>query len=160
MTTGVAPRPRERRVTAGDVHAVLEERARATRRCGLPEEAGVVSGDEAGRDGCWRHRFLVAQGLKNGVVDASSLEVNRLQGLLASPGVRVARPGEVPAQLGQRRQWEGSPLPPARRARLEREWPKVAVRTEPLEALEVERRQRRRPRAEPVGAWAGLTPTP
>ncbi len=79
LTTGVAPRPRDRSVTAGDVHAVLEEMARAKGRFGLPEEAGGVSGDEAGRDGFWRHRCLVAHGLKHGVVDASSLEVNRRQ---------------------------------------------------------------------------------
>ena len=34
LTTGVAPRPRERRVTAGDVRAVREEATRAKRRCG------------------------------------------------------------------------------------------------------------------------------
>src|SRR6266511_540366 len=159
LTTGVAPRPRDRSVTAGDVHAVLEEMARAKGRFGLPEEAGGVSGDEAGRDGFWRHRCLVAHGLKHGVVDASSLEVNRRQGLLASPGLRVALQGDGPAQLGQRRPWDGSPLPPALRARLAREWQKVAFRTEQIEALEAARRQRRRTSVEPVVEQVRPLPT-
>jgi transposase len=79
LTTGVAQRPRERNVTAGDVHAVLEEMARAKQRVALPADAGVVSGYEAGRDGFWLHRFLAAQGIENHVVDSSSIEVNRRQ---------------------------------------------------------------------------------
>ncbi|HEX9868566.1 MAG TPA: hypothetical protein VGC99_08215 [Candidatus Tectomicrobia bacterium] len=43
FTTGVAQRPRERNVTAGDGHAVLEEMARAKQRFALPADAGVVS---------------------------------------------------------------------------------------------------------------------
>jgi transposase len=34
---------------------------------------------EAGRDGFWLHRYLTAQGIKNSVVDAASIEVNRRQ---------------------------------------------------------------------------------
>jgi len=37
----------------------------------------VVSLYEAGRDGFWLHRFLVAHGIDNLVIDSSSLEVNR-----------------------------------------------------------------------------------
>ena len=55
--TGAAPRPRERHGPAGDGHPVLEERRRAKSRVGWPAEARVVSGDEAGRAGVWRHRF-------------------------------------------------------------------------------------------------------
>ena len=36
-----------------------------------------MSGDEAGRDGVWLHRFCVRQGIENSVVDAASIEVNR-----------------------------------------------------------------------------------
>ena len=32
---------------------------------------------EAGRDGCWLHRFFVSQGGANSVVDSASIEVNR-----------------------------------------------------------------------------------
>jgi transposase len=65
---------------------------------------------------------------------------NRIQGLLASHGLRVALQGDVPAQLSQLRQWDGSPLPPALRARLEREWQKVIFLTEQIEGLEAARR--------------------
>jgi len=56
FTPGVAQRPRERTMAAGDVHGRDEEMTRAKRRFGLPDDARVVSCDEAGRDGCWLHR--------------------------------------------------------------------------------------------------------
>jgi transposase len=65
FTTGVAQRPRERNVPAGDVRAVLEAIARAKRRFALPPDTGVVSCYEAGRDGFWLHRFLAAQGIEH-----------------------------------------------------------------------------------------------
>ena len=105
--------------------------------------------------------------------------------------------GDGPPQLCQMRQWDGSPLPPALQARLEREGQKGLLLTAQLEALEAERRELLRTSAEPVvkqvrqvttrrgigtnrawlsvraclawrefrtrkpvGAWAGLTPTP
>lgn len=37
----------------------------------------MVSCYEAGRDGFWLHRYLVAQGITNQSVDSSSIEVNR-----------------------------------------------------------------------------------
>lgn len=37
----------------------------------------IVSCYEAGRDGFWLHRFLVAQGIENRIVDSASIEVNR-----------------------------------------------------------------------------------
>jgi transposase len=77
FTTGVAQRPRERTMAAGDVHGLDEEMTRAKRRFGLPDDARVVSCYEAGRDGFWLHRCLVAQGVENVVVDSSSIEVNR-----------------------------------------------------------------------------------
>jgi hypothetical protein len=42
FTTGVAQRPRERSMPAGDGDRLLEERTRAQRRLGLPDEARVV----------------------------------------------------------------------------------------------------------------------
>jgi transposase len=77
ITTGAAQRPRERSVPAGDVQAVQEELGRAKRRFGLPEDARVVSCYEAGRDGFWLHRCLVAQRVENVVVESSSIEVKR-----------------------------------------------------------------------------------
>lgn len=50
---------------------------RAKERLGLPAEAPVVSCYEAGREGFWLHRFLVAERIENRVIDSSSIEVNR-----------------------------------------------------------------------------------
>ena len=185
FTTGAAQRPRERQVAAGDCQQVREEIERAKQRFGLPEEVRVVSGDEAGRDGFWLHRFLATHGVETCVVDSASIDVNRrhrraktdrldvhtrltmllrhvagerkvwsvvrvpsvdaedgrqlhrelltakrdrtrvinrIKGLLAGCGVRLTLHGDVAAQLEQVRQWDGSPLPPALRARLQREW--------------------------------------
>lgn len=49
----------------------------AKARFGLPLAAPVQSCYEAGRDGFWLHRWLLAQGMANVVVDSSSIEVNR-----------------------------------------------------------------------------------
>ncbi len=64
-------------VAAGDRAALLEYIAKAKARLGLTPEASVHSCYEAGRDGFWLHRWLVAQGIDNIVVDSSSIEVNR-----------------------------------------------------------------------------------
>jgi transposase len=77
FTTGAAQRPRERHVPARHLEGVREEMRRAKERFGLPEDAPVLSGYEAGRDGFGLHRWLVTPGVANGVVDSSSLEVNR-----------------------------------------------------------------------------------
>ena len=49
----------------------------AKARFGLGLEAPVRSCYEAGRDGFWLHRWLLAHGIANVVVDSSSIEVNR-----------------------------------------------------------------------------------
>jgi len=77
FTTGLGQRPRIRQIPAGAVDRVLEEIARAKRRLHLADDTLVVSCYEAGRDGFWLHRWLVAQGVTNHVVDSSSIEVNR-----------------------------------------------------------------------------------
>ena len=64
-------------VTAGDTAALLECIAKAKARCELAQEASVHSCYEAGRDGFWLHRWLIAQGIDNIVVDSASIEVNR-----------------------------------------------------------------------------------
>ena len=64
-------------VDAGDTAAVLDCVAKARTRCGVSAEARVHSCYEAGRDGWWLHRWLIAQGIDNIVVDAASIEVNR-----------------------------------------------------------------------------------
>jgi transposase len=68
-------RREERSVAAGDVPKLMAEIAAAKRKLGLPPEARVVSCYEAGRDGFWLHRALVAGGVESLVVDSSSIEV-------------------------------------------------------------------------------------
>lgn len=76
-TPGPGQKPRGRPVAARHQACLLPEVLQATRRCGLPDTAPVVRGDDAGRDGCWRHRFLPAPGLPNQVVDSSAIAVHR-----------------------------------------------------------------------------------
>lgn len=64
-------------VSAGEATKLLEVLERARRRFALGPRAVVVSCYEAGRDGFWLHRFLGAQGVRNYIVDAASIEVNR-----------------------------------------------------------------------------------
>jgi len=77
FTIGHGQPPRLRSIRARDLEAVQREVVRAKARFGLPADAPVVSCYEAGRDGFWLHRWLVAQGIDNRVVDSSSIEVNR-----------------------------------------------------------------------------------
>ncbi len=77
FTTGLGQRPRVRTIPARDLEQLDHELARARTRFGLREDARVVSCYEAGRDGFWLHRALVARGIANHVVDAASIEVNR-----------------------------------------------------------------------------------
>jgi transposase len=213
FTTGAAQRPRERNMPAGALQVLQEEIARAKQRFGLPPDTRVVSCYEAGRDGFWLHRCLVASGVANLVVDSASIEVNRrhrraktdrldvhklltmllrhgagerkvwsvvrvpsiadedrrqlhrelltakrdrtrvinrMKGLLAGCGVRLALQGDVEAQLDQARQWDGSALSAALRARLQRAWQQVCFLTQQIEALEAERRAVLRTSEEPV----------
>ena len=78
FTTGPGQKPRQRTVPARDGAGVLREIERAKSRFDLPPEARVVSCYEAGREGFWLHRFLLAQGIENRIVDSSSIEVNRM----------------------------------------------------------------------------------
>jgi transposase len=68
---------REYMVSAGDGPGLLIVVERARSRFGLAKDAPVLSCYEAGRDGFWLHRFLIANGIANHVVDAASIEVNR-----------------------------------------------------------------------------------
>jgi transposase len=91
FTTGHGQKPRERSVSAQNQQRVLEEIASAKRRLGLPETAPVVSCYEAGREGFWLHRFLLAQGIANHVVDSASIEVNRRRRRAKSDGLDVRK---------------------------------------------------------------------
>jgi transposase len=64
-------------VHGGSVPSTLRAIAQAKAKLGLEQEARVFSCYEAGRDGFWIHRALVAAGVQNLVVDAASIEVDR-----------------------------------------------------------------------------------
>jgi len=91
FTTGHGQKPRERSMPARDHERVLDDIAQAKRRVGLPETAPVVSCYEAGREGFWLHRFLLAQGMANPVVDSSALEGNRRRRRAKSDGLDVRK---------------------------------------------------------------------
>lgn len=76
FSTSRAQRPRIRSVAAGDVTGLRREILVARTRLGVPA-AVVRSCYEAGRDGFWLHRWLTAEGIRNVVVDSSSIEVSR-----------------------------------------------------------------------------------
>src|SRR5215471_4891139 len=77
FSTGVGQRPRVRQIPAGAVGVIAQEILRAKMRLGVPVDAPVMSCYEAGRESFWVHRYLVAHGITNHVVDSSSIEVNR-----------------------------------------------------------------------------------
>jgi transposase len=77
MTSGFGVAPLLRTVPSGDWAAVDRALCAGRQRCGLAPTSMVVSCYEAGRDGFWIHRALVARGIHNRVVDSSSIEVNR-----------------------------------------------------------------------------------
>jgi transposase len=113
FTTGHGQKPRERTVTARHHEHVRNEIAEAKRRFGLPETASVVSGYEAGREGCWLHRFLLAHSLTNHVVDSSALEVSRRQRRAKSDGrdVRKVLSMLMRSHHGERHVWQVVKVP-------------------------------------------------
>jgi transposase len=202
FTTGLGQKPRLRTMPAGDLARLSEEIRRAKERFRLPAKSRVVSCYEAGRDGFWLHRFLVAHGVENQVVDSASIEVNRrarraktdrldvtklvlmlvryaegerkvwsvvrvpsveeedrrqlhrelsmlkrertrqsnrIKGLLASVGVRVAVQKDLAEQLDQVRLWDGSPLAPGLRLRLQGEVERLEFIVGQIKELEQER---------------------
>jgi len=77
FSIGSGQKPRIRTIEAGNLNALRAEIGTARRRFALPAGCPVASCYEAGRDGFWLHRFLTREGVKNFVVDSSSIEVNR-----------------------------------------------------------------------------------
>lgn len=70
-------RPRLRTITARNLEQLRTEIVRAKERVGLAADAPVRSCYEAGRDGFWLHRALIAAGVHNVVVDPASITVDR-----------------------------------------------------------------------------------
>jgi transposase len=77
FSNGSCHRPRRKTVPAGAVGEVIAEVQAAKRKLRLPEDAPVKSVYEAGRDGFWLHRALVAHGIESIVIDPASLQVDR-----------------------------------------------------------------------------------
>lgn len=90
FTLGGGQRPRVRQIAAGALDRLAEEIARAKSRWHLAADAPVMSCYEAGREGFWLHRYLVAQGVTNAVVDSSSIEVNRRARRAKTDGLDLA----------------------------------------------------------------------
>ena len=67
--------PLVRDIASRNTKALLAQIAWAKKKLGLSAQVRVVSCYEAGREGFWLHRFLVAHGVENLVVDSSSIEV-------------------------------------------------------------------------------------
>lgn len=77
MTSGFGVAAILRTVASGDWDGVERALGAARRHFGLTAETPVISCYEAGRDGFWIHRALVARGIANRVVDSSSIDVKR-----------------------------------------------------------------------------------
>ena len=214
FSSAFGQKPLRRKIASRDGEALLAQIAWAKAKLGLAADAPVASCYEAGRDGFWLHRFLVAHGIENLVVDSASIEVNRrkrraksdridlvalldllarhragsakpvwsvvrvpsvededrrhlhrelklvkkdrtrvshrMKGLLANQGLTLDLRGDLEAQLGAMRQWDGSPLPPGLRGRLERSLGEYRYFTERIRDLEVERRRILREEQDPV----------
>ena len=73
LASAPAEKPRRREVEARNKSGLLSEIAAAQQKLGLPADCAVVSCYEAGRDGFWIHRWLETQGVRNVVVDSSSI---------------------------------------------------------------------------------------
>ena len=76
-TVRVGGGKRVKTIEARDREQFFKEIGSAKKRFRLPEDAPVVSCYEAGREGFWLHRWLVAEGIDNHIVDSSSIEVSR-----------------------------------------------------------------------------------
>jgi transposase len=68
---------RYKTIVARDLNQLQEEIEKAKGKFKLGEDVSIVSCYEAGRDGFWLHRYLLSCGIKNVVVDSSSIEVDR-----------------------------------------------------------------------------------
>jgi transposase len=73
FTIGHGQPARLRTIGARDLTVLHKEIAKAMRRFGLPDDVGVVSCYEAGRDGFWPHRCVTSQGVANVIVNSASI---------------------------------------------------------------------------------------
>jgi transposase len=75
---------------------------------------------------------------------------HRMKGLLANHGLTLDLRGDLASQLGAMREWDGSPLPPGLRGRLERYLEEYRYFTKRIQGLEAERRRILREEQGPV----------
>jgi transposase len=66
--------------------------------------------------------------------------INRIKGLLASQGVPLEHIQDLPAHVVSARLWDGSPVSPRLRARLDREWATLQAHRARIRTLKHERR--------------------
>ncbi len=107
FTTDLGTKARMRTMPARDLGRLEREIVEAKRSFGLASTARLRSCYEAGRDGFWLHRYLVLRGIDNGVVDSSSIEVNRRQRRAKSDGLdaRKLLTMLVRYHAGERKVW-------------------------------------------------------
>jgi transposase len=87
----MAQKPRLRTIPARDLDGLRREIQRARQRFGLAETTPILSCYEAGRDGFWLDCYLGHEGVRNLVVDAASIEVNRRARRAKSDRLDVAK---------------------------------------------------------------------
>lgn len=68
---------RHKTIEARDLGRLEEEVAKSRKHFKMADDVEIISCYEAGRDGFWLHRYLENLGIKNHVVDSSSIEVSR-----------------------------------------------------------------------------------
>jgi transposase len=83
----------------------------------------------------WRQLHRELKALKR----ARTRQVNRIKGLLASQGVRMAVKQDFLQLLPEARTWDGKALPGHLRARLEREYERLAFTEQQIQTVEAER---------------------
>jgi transposase len=82
---------RERVVECGQIEGVVREFDLAQKRFGMSGQVRRLTCYEAGRDGFWIHRALLALGIEGVVIDPSSLEVDRRQKTVKTDRLDVRR---------------------------------------------------------------------
>lgn len=78
-------------IPARDVSGVLMAAGKAKDHFGLAAGCRVVSCYEAGRDGFWLHRALLAEAIANLVIDSSAIEVSRRAKSAKTDGIDVVK---------------------------------------------------------------------
>jgi transposase len=113
MTRGFGVAPVLRTVRAGSWDAVERALGWGRARLGLAAVGTTVSCYEAGRDGFWIHRALVARGIANRVVDSSSIEVKRRARRLKTDRLDALKLVMMLVRvcLGERRVWSEVRVP-------------------------------------------------